>query len=778
MEQEILANQIKKKKNVFFLILLAMLLVGWGYKYWKETVDLKTALAHTDKSAVGCNLESGFYDYDIEINLYSNMLLPGEAVVLYTTNGDNPIENGLIFEEKISVTAGDEVKILSLQAVLYYRGEYSPILYKTFFVGKNVYSRYTYPIVSISTANENLFDFEKGIFVTGRVYQDYLDAGGDPNVDKTAVQSNYNQRGEKWIRESYMEVYSSDGTPIAIQNIGLGVSGRSSSGLDFKSLKLVANKKYDNDNRKFNGHFWREYDLVSQYSHNDSFNKMLLKSGGQEQQETQIRWDIVSELAEKAGLFPIAGAKKVIVYLNGEYYGIMTMTEDYSSYNIGKACGLESLYVEKIDGDEVIDCLDVIGITHLFLNDLNLENNRLELEKVVDMEQFLLYYAIQIIINNVDWPHNNYGMWRYSGDYIEGNEYSDGRYRFYLFDVDLAYMPDTHWRKQTHGDEIFDELMDGRSEIFINIMKSDYYRSKFINIICNLCNTAFSEENIENCVQTIVKDYSRELMNWESNHYNNGENWLDEYKRFWELNVELVKNTMLNRKSELFDRIEFYWPDLQKYIIDVNAIENATIYCDSTSLGKENFSGSYYKNCMTKLSAVTNVGYAIDYWLINGKKVYGNEIFITDELITDGHCNVRLVLKEDKTKKLILSEMYAKGKADWIELYNASETGILLSDYYITDDIDNLEKYRCPNEILMTNDVITINGKGNNQLGVYLCNFNLSEGETIYLFDKTKGEIVDQITIPEMTENESFGREGQGEKWYFFAEPTKGRINN
>ena len=47
-------------------------------------------------------------------------------------------------------------------------------------------------------------------------------------------------------------------------------------------------------------------------------------------------------------------------------------------------------------------------------------------------------FATNIYIINMDWPGRNDGEWKNFGEYIEGNEFSDGRWRFVIFDLDYT----------------------------------------------------------------------------------------------------------------------------------------------------------------------------------------------------------------------------------------------------------------------------------------------------------------------------------------------------
>lgn len=771
---------LKSKRLICFIAFFAILAFVSKYYYAGETKDLETISLFTENDNIICNLESGFYNHDIKIKLSKNPLLPGNAKILYTINGNDPARTGNVYVKPIKISAKEQIKGITLRAVISYKDEYSESLNRTFLVGKEIYTRYYYPVISIITDNNNLYDYEKGIFIPGITYQNYLDEGGDPKADKTLVPGNYNRRGKEWIRDAYLEVFDSNGLLIESQSIGLGTAGASSSGYDFRSLKLVANEIYDGNKPKFQGTFWKDYLDVTNYSRNSRFNKLILKSGGQDYSVTQMRWDFISNLAQQAGLYPVGGSKKVIVYINGKYYGIMSLSEDRSSYNIAKECGLEQEYVEVISGVEEA-CLK--SVNKLFLKDLDDKSNRKKLEAAVDMEQFMTYYAIQVLINNVDWPDNNYAVWRYTGDHIDNNKYSDGRYRFWLYDVDLAYLPEGNWAKDVFGNEILEKLLsDNGSIIFKKLMNSKYYRQKFVNRVCDLLNTTFGTDNLIDCFDEIFIGMNHEVYQYESSRYNNGDNWIESFQKYWDGRVGNVKEAIIKREDCLYKVLKQYFKVGRKYQLTIQVPQEGKVICNSLEIYRQDaqfYSGTYYNNYDVKISVKAKRGYSFQYWLVNGEKIFEKTLKVNSKLVKDNSVMVEAVLEKNNEKidGLVINKLSARGDSDWIELYNESEKEIKLDDYYLSDNIDNLTKYNCPDVYLPSGGIITVNGKSNSENGAYLCNFNIKDGETVYLFNKYTEQIVDSIEVPIMTEQESFGRYANSEEWRFFNNSTKGQIN-
>ena len=95
--------------------------------------------------------------------------------------------------------------------------------------------------MSITSDRNNLYDYKTGILTKGKTYYDNLAKNGNASY----IEGNYSNRGEEWVRNAHMAIFDRDGRVSLEQNIGLGVSGGSSSAFDVKSLKVYADYAYD-----------------------------------------------------------------------------------------------------------------------------------------------------------------------------------------------------------------------------------------------------------------------------------------------------------------------------------------------------------------------------------------------------------------------------------------------------------------------------------------------------------------------------------------------------
>ncbi len=109
----------------------------------------------------------------------------------------------------------------------------------------------------------------------------------------------------------------------------------------------------------------------------------------------------------------------------------------------------------------------------------------------------------------------------------------------------------------------------------------------------------------------------------------------------------------------------------------------------------------------------------------------------------------------------------------WLELYNSSKGTIDLTNYYISDDINNPFKYRLKTELNENQYlVIFLSGK----VKEYHTPFRISKGESVILTNSETLEYQSVLVADEVRlDNVSYGL--QNGKWMYFGKGTPGREN-
>ncbi len=113
---------------------------------------------------------------------------------------------------------------------------------------------------------------------------------------------------------------------------------------------------------------------------------------------------------------------------------------------------------------------------------------------------------------------------------------------------------------------------------------------------------------------------------------------------------------------------------------------------------------------------------------------------------------------------------------DWVEIYNNGNESIDLSNYFLSDDENELQKWNFPSFLIDTNDyyLVYCDKKGTGKH----TNFGLSaSGESLYLSDAS-GVVIDHVDFDEQFSDISFGRNpADSNQWLYCATPTPGKIN-
>ena len=113
---------------------------------------------------------------------------------------------------------------------------------------------------------------------------------------------------------------------------------------------------------------------------------------------------------------------------------------------------------------------------------------------------------------------------------------------------------------------------------------------------------------------------------------------------------------------------------------------------------------------------------------------------------------------------------------DAIEIYNASEEPVMLSDYCLSDSKKKLANYPLPEVELPAGGYAVFYCTGEYEAkGEYDLPFKLSYfGEKVFLGDR-EGNVLDKVEYPEMPQNVSYGRDG--DEFRIYSVPSLGKAN-
>jgi hypothetical protein len=581
--------------------------------------------------------EPGFYSEEFELEISHQD--PG-TIIYYTLDGSDPDENSNVYEGPIriydrssepnkfsmiptnymttlteswtepdgTIRKGTVVRTKATKPAAISAGNNS-----TYFVNQNGADAYNLPVISISSDSLNLFDLNQGIYVPGIHFVD-----GDHGT------GNYFQRGIEWEKTATIEFFENDGTLGFNQDIGLRIHGGWTRRLPQKSLRIYARNVY--------GESRINYPIFPELPYSE-FNRLILRNSGNDFGRTMFMDAAAQSLIRHLNVETQA-YRPVIVYLNGEYWGIHNIRERYDRHYLERVYGVDPNNLDILTGRNLIDegsdehFLSMID----FIENEDLSNDEYfdQVKKLMDTENFLDYYSAQIYYGNNDWPHNNIDYWRlrvaYDPDASAGH---DGRWRWLLYDVDRSLGFSTH----SEFDMIDWILRDHWSTVLIrNLIDNKRFYNSFINRLSDHLNTAFLPERVSSVIDSLKTPLEPEIdlhiARWR-NH---------ESRANWENRVQMMHTYAYDRpgylRQHLHDHFELgeditITVDVSSEEVGFVQVNSLDILSSTPGIGPEVYpwSGEYFSEIPVTLSSRSKPGYRFSHWEIEGEEpVYTSEL--------------------------------------------------------------------------------------------------------------------------------------------------------
>ncbi len=765
------------KKIVILLIVIAIgfaSIIGFEYfgDYQKELSKSfveEPEMIENDALTVSFSKTKAFYDKDIEVELTANS---ENAVIYYTTDGNDPTTSSKKYNSPIKISSRSKVNATTVKAIAVTPEETSEIFHKSYVVGDNVEERFSKDtlVFVLSTDEYNLYDYYYGVATEGYKRDEYLNSdeykGGEVEYNAPA---NWFIGGRESERDMYVEVYTSDGEQLISQASGARVVGGVSRAVDQKSWRLIARNMYSEGNGKFKYAFFEGAtdaygNLLTRY------DRITLRNGANDREFAGVRDELSMTLSAQAGFPDTQNVRPAAVFLNSEYYGFAWIHEAYSNdYLVNNYGGNKDNFrivgakEQEVEGDDeqcVEDWNYLLEVAQRGLT--NLDNYR-EFCSLVDIDNLIQYYAIQIYIDNKDWPGNNFKAWRYypSPDEKVTSEYLDGKWRFLLFDAEYAWgLYGNGFRDNTLSNVLSGNHMQGDSVLLRQVLERSDLREKFANTMCDLISGPFEEQNVLNVLDELIETSDNECMYALENGYTSTwarkETFDDSRNQIREFAGRRA-TVMLNAMSENFDYEKEYYTVVYNNPTGAKGSLNTQTLSSSGTV-----SANYFTECKVPLTMEALPGYEFDYWTVNGVKYNTPEIKVNSSMSDAyGVVSVNLYVKRTgTTDSIYISELYTSGDGDWIEIYNPTTSDISIDGLYLSDDELNLQRWQMPDINIGAGEVYTVVCKNNSQksaLKKYQTNFSLKTGENLYLSDES-GNIISSVAVVDMEENQSLSR--------------------
>jgi len=458
--------------------------------------------------------ESGFYENEFFLSVTTNKT----AAIFYTTDGSTPSEDSNKYVEPLKIsnvcsspntismidnissidvyfptTLVDKCVIFKAIAITASK-ETSTIISKTFFVGFNDKESYNnIPIISLIMDQNDLFDYQSGIYVTGKTF-DENEHSGYPET----YPANYNQKGKKWERPANFTYFDENKKFIFNQEIGIRIHGGWSRAFNQKSFNLYARKEYS-ETKSFQKTFFDT----------DSLQSFMLRSGGyRDTFITKVRDSLNQDLVQNEK-FSVQNSFPCILFLNGEYWGIYNLQERFTEYYVEEHYGINKDNVIIVENDEIDEGLDsdiayYEELLNFFKNNsFESSENYAKVHNYIDVEEFAQYMSTELYVGNIDWPGNNVRLWR--ARETDNSQYGDGKWHFMMYDTDDSsnilsnkcsyesnpFLNKNHWKDGPLDNDCILGLMLSK------LLKNNEFKNIFVDTFKRIGSENFSPYKVE-----------------------------------------------------------------------------------------------------------------------------------------------------------------------------------------------------------------------------------------------------------------------------------------
>jgi len=607
-------------------------------------------------------------------------------------------------------------------------------------------------------------------------------------------------------------VFTTDTLQDTIPEIGFRLRGNTSRNAKKKSFKVSFNTYHPG--RKF-------YGLEKMNLNGEHNDPSIIRS--------KIGWDLLRQFG-----IPASRANHVQVYINGDYYGLYINVEhideefvdsrfenqdgnlykclwpcdfDYkgsSPEDYKYTAGDRRVYDLRTNtaADDYTDLADFITK----LNQLPLPVFACEINKVLNVYDYLRVIAVDVFLGNWDGP-----IYNKNNCYLYHDTKSD---RFEYIPYDLDNILGVDWMGKDWGNRnIYDWNKHGEPRpIYTKMMANQKFREIYSQYMSELISDSITGEALINHInrlkemispyvaidtyypqdygftyQDFLDSYSQELgghvtyglIPYIQTRRASAQEQLEAFQQQPVINH--IRHKAKNNGADL--RIRAYVREQADSVTLVyrengGETEYLNMFDDGAHFDREANDG-VYANTLAYLPLNTSIQYQIQ--AANDQYQTGLNPCQTIEYSYHLSTIPALVINEFMADNdSIIADEYGDF-GDWIEVYNADTVDVYLGDKYLSDHINNPNKWMMPDMILETKDFALFWADGDPQKGERHTNFKLSKnGEEIGIFDSENTGFfpLDTLHFDSQLTNVSQGRYPDGgAEWRLYTMPTPGYTN-
>ena len=519
---------------------------------------------------------------------------------------------------------------------------------QTYFINENV----SIPVVALTVNHHDMFDSSAGLYATGDLNQGgqgqwSFDIGGDdtnnPKCTEPCRQANFWKDDELPVHVEYFEKGSSTTEKTWEIDAGISIIGNYSR---YKPKKSVA-IKMDNDDY---GDKVLKYSFFKTRPEAKKIKSFNLRNNGNRFWTDYFGDPMLVSLMEGTEV-DYQRSLQVVVFYNGEYFGIHDLRERLNRSFVETNYGIDSKSINVVkncsNGDQ--GCVNGWApsgtngasssefgqlVNSITGGNFAGENNQsyAQLKEKLNVSSFAQYMIAEMYIHNGDWPNNNIRAW--------GSPQNGHPFKFMIFDVDHGYgFTPGVMGFDTEGQNMFQWVlgsatmngqggqqpggpgqwgggmgmgMGGNTAIgnmLKKLLENPDFKRLFINQGCILLNDYLTYEKVQKAIQDQLamipsSERSRDEQRWPRNQA--------KYK--WSPTGSDILQYAQNRTQSFRQEMASYFGLSGEANVSISVSGNGSVLVEGMKLPNSNYQGKFFSGMEMEITAVPSNGSVFSSW--------------------------------------------------------------------------------------------------------------------------------------------------------------------
>ena len=594
--------------------------------------------------------KAGFYS-----NLTIDPPTPTKGGQIYCTfDGSFPTQGSQQITQAMQITKNTVVRCSE-----FVNGQPADTTTQTYFIGENV----SMPVVALTVNHHDMFDSTDGLYATGPMTSlrcnnpnfNQMSMGGNQTDNNNSKCSEPCFKANFWCEDSlpvhveYFEKGSSTTEKTWEIDAGISLIGNWSR---YKPKKSVA-IKMDNDEW---GDKVLKYSFFKTRPEAKKMKSFNLRNNGNRFWTDYIGDAMMTSLMEGTDV-DYQRSLQVVVFYNGEYFGIHDLRERLNRSFVETNYGIDSKSINMINikgnsaeasGTKGASADEYKNIANQIINGNFAGDNNQSYEQIkqkVNMNSFAQYMLAEFYFHNGDWPENNIRAWGGNGnpfkfvafDTDHGFGFSPGISGFDVQSQNMfqwALGSATRDNSQQQGGQQnpgqqqpgqgqfpgmgggwdiggwgFGGAKQGPAQMLNKLLDNNDFKRLFINNACILLDNYLTYENVQKKVQEMMaaipaSEQQRDQQRWPRNQ--GSFRWSPD-------GSDLIQYAQ-NRTQTVRQEMEQYFGLQNAVNVSINVSGSGSVTVDGMKLPSTNYQGKFYSNNELLLTAVPSNGAIFAGW--------------------------------------------------------------------------------------------------------------------------------------------------------------------